>query len=178
MEEIRIIPFKEEHIAKKVEWYNDEEISKYLHYKDKFTIEGTKKWLERIKQDDTRLENVIQILENGEYINIGIIGLFNIDRENKKAGFYITIGEKQYQGKGYAKKATKLFIENSFKNLELEKIYLYTDFENEKAIKLYEKCGFQLEGKLKKELFYKNRFINRYYYAIFREDVLGEKEWK
>lgn len=175
MEEIKIVPIDFEHIPEKVKWYNDEEIRKYLHYEEKFTIDKTKKWLENIKKDKTRYENIIKFLDDGKYVDIGVIGLFNIDMKNKKAGFYITIGEKKYQGKGLAKKTTLKFLKEVFKKFNLEKIFLYTDFENEKAIRLYEKCGFKLEGKLKKELFYNNRFIDRYYYAIFREDILGDK---
>lgn len=175
MEEIIIVPFQVNNIPQKVKWYNDENINKYLHYEDKFTIEGTEKWYNKIVKDNTRYENVIQVLDNGKYVDIGIIGLFNIDVKNKKAGFYITIGEQRYQGKGYAKKATLQFLKQAFQKFDLEKIFLYTDFENTRAIKLYEKCGFRLEGRLKKELFYKNRFVDRYYYAIYREDVLGEE---
>ena len=174
MEDIRIVPFDVEHIQKKVKWYNDKEIRKYLHYEENFTVEKTREWLKNIKKDKTRYENVIQVFDNGKYEDIGIIGLFNIDMKNKKAGFYITLGEKQYQGKGFAKRATQKFLKEVFSKFNLEKIFLYTDFENERAIKLYERCGFKLEGKLKKELFYKNRFVDRYYYAIFREDVLGD----
>lgn len=175
MEKIKIVPFKYENIEEKVKWYNDKEINRYLHYEEDFTIEGTQEWFKRIEKDSTRFENIIQILDEGKYVDIGIIGLFEIDRKNKKAGFYITIGEKKYQGKGYAKKATLKFLEQVFRQFELEKIFLYTDFENEKAIKLYEKCGFILEGKMRKELYYKNRFIDRYYYGIYREDILEGK---
>ena len=40
LDEIEIVPFDFEHIPEKVRWYNDEEISRYLHYEEKFTIEG------------------------------------------------------------------------------------------------------------------------------------------
>lgn len=173
-EDIRIVPFDYEHIPEKVKWYNDREIRKYLHYEEDFTIEMTKRWLEKIKNDKTRFENVIQVFDNGNYVDIGIIGLFNIDMKNKKAGFYITIGKKEYQGKGLAKKATLKFLKYCFGKFNLEKIFLYTDFKNTKAIRLYEKCGFELEGKLKKELFYNNTFIDRYYYAIFKEKFMED----
>ena len=125
LDEIEIVPFDFEHIPEKVRWYNDEEISRYLHYEEKFTIEDTKKWLENVKNDKTRYENVIKVLVDGKYVDIGIIGLFNIDIKNKKAGFYITIGEKQYQGKGLAKKSTLKFLKKVFIKFNLEKIFLY-----------------------------------------------------
>lgn len=173
MESINIIPFSEEHIIDKVKWYNDEKITKFLHYEEPFTYEGTYNWLQKIKKDQTRYENIIEICDDSQRIAIGIIGLFDIDLKNKKAGFYITIGNPNYQGKGYAYKATIKFLSMCFKKYNLEKIYLYTDFENEKAIKLYEKVGFKQEGLLRKELYYKNRYIDRYYYGLLREEFNG-----
>lgn len=173
MLEIIIERIAEKDIPDKVRWYNDEAITKFLHYEEKFTIEKTKKWLENIKDNPTRLENVIQVKENGNVKNIGIIGLFNIDLKNKKAGYYITIGELEYQGKGLAKMATIKFLKDCFHKYDLEKIYLYTDVDNIAAQRLYEKLGFQKEGILRSELFYKNEFIDRCYYGILREEYFS-----
>lgn len=157
-------------IPDKVRWYNDKEITKHLHYEEEFTVEKTSEWLKSISYDDTRNENVIKIKQGNSIKNIGIIGLFNIDFKNKKAGFYITIGEKQYQGKGFAKKASIKFLRDCFLNFDLEKIYLYTDYDNVQAKMLYEKLGFKEEGLLRKELFYKGKFIDRYYFGILRDE--------
>lgn len=161
-------------IPDKVKWYNDGQITKYLYYENKFTIEESLKWLERINNDTTRYENVIKIKEGNRYKNIGIIGLFNIDYKNKKAGFYITIGEKEYQGKGIAKKSTIDFLNHCFLKFDLEKIYLYTDVKNISAQKLYEKIGFKKEGILRSELYYKGKFIDRCFYGILRDEYFSK----
>lgn len=173
MPEIIITKITNADIPDKVRWYNDEEITKYLHYEEKFTIQKSLNWLKKIKNDNSRYENVIRIKEEGEIKNIGIIGLFNIDKKNKKAGFYITIGEKEFQGKGFAKRASIKFLRHCFLNFNLEKIYLYTDADNISAQKLYEKIGFVREGIMRKELLYKNKFIDRYYYGILREEYFS-----
>lgn len=170
MFDVIIRPITEKDIPDKVRWYNDDEIVRFLHYEDKFTVEKSLEWLRKIQHDTTRYENVIQIKEGDNIKNVGIIGLFNIDLKNKKAGFYITIGEKEYQGKGIAKMAAIKFLAHCFLKFDLKKIYLYTDVENIRAQKLYEKLGFVKEGLLRKELFYKNKFIDRYYYGILREE--------
>lgn len=170
MPEILIRTIIADDIPDKVRWYNDEEVNRYLHYNEKFTIEKSLDWLKKIENDRSRYENVIQVKEGDLLKNIGIIGLFNIDIKNKKAGYYITIGEKSYQGKGLAKKATILFLKNCFLKFDLEKIYLYTDVDNISAQKLYEKLGFIKEGTLRKELFYENKFIDRCYYGILKNE--------
>lgn len=173
MSEVLIARITRADIPDKVRWYNDEEVTRYLHYNEKFTIEKSLEWLKRVESDSTRYENVIRVKEDGQFKNIGIIGLFNIDVNNKKAGFYITIGERDYQGKGFAKKATIEFLGHCFRQFNLEKIYLYTDIDNISAQKLYEKLGFVKEGIMRKELFYKNKFIDRCYYGILRQEYFS-----
>lgn len=176
MDEIVIRPITESDIPDKVKWYNDNEVAKFLHYEDKFTIEKSLEWIRKIENDTTRFENVIEAKEGNQFKNIGIVGLFNIDLKNKKAGYYITIGDKEYQGRGLAKKATVKFLRDCFYKFRLKKIYLYTDVDNITAQRLYEKVGFIKEGLLRKELFYKNKFIDRYYYGILREEFFSITE--
>lgn len=173
MFEIVIEPISVEDIPEKVKWYNDEEVSHFLHYEEKFTIDKSLEWLKSVEKESSRFENTIKVKDNSTIKNIGIIGLFNIDLKNKKAGYYITIGEKEYQGKGLAKKATVKFLYDCFMNYDLEKIYLYTDTGNSNAQALYERLGFKQEGLLRKELYYNGQFIDRYYYGILREEFLS-----
>ena len=86
------------------------------------------------------------------------------------------MGEKQYQGKGIAKKATVLFLKDMFEKFKLHKIYLYTDVENKAARGLYEKVGFVLEGILRDELFYQNHYVSRCYYSILFEEFI--EKWR
>ena len=169
---ISIRSLTENEIEKKVSWYNDDDIRKYLHYTELFNVENSLKWFQTIKKSNIRKEFVIWISNSEREVPVGIIGLFDIDYTNRKAGFYITLGEKDYQGKGIAKKATILFLREMFQTYQFHKIYLYTDVGNEPARKLYEKVGFTLEGILRDELFYKNHYVSRCYYGIFREEFV------
>lgn len=108
-------------------------------------------------------------------IPVGIIGLFEIDRANQKAGFYITVGENSIKERN-CKKATVLFLKDMFEKFKLHKIYLYTDVENKAARGLYEKVGFVLEGILRDELFYQNHYVSRCYYSILFEEFI--EKWR
>ena len=63
MFDVLIRPITEKDIPDKVRWYNDDEIVRFLHYEDKFTVEKSLEWLRKIQHDTTRYENVIQIKE-------------------------------------------------------------------------------------------------------------------
>ncbi len=157
-------------IKKKVEWINNPENNQYLHYDLPLEIEKTINWFKN-KDNSKRLDCIIEY--NG--LPIGLIGLLQIDYVNRKAEYYITIGENDFKHKGIATKATKSIIEFAFKKLRLHKVYLTVDANNETAIYLYEKVGFKQEGYFVEDLFCKNvsELINCVRYTIVDNQVEG-----
>lgn len=169
---LRIRPIEIKDVSKKVEWYNNSEITKFLHYEELFTYEGTLEWVKKLSFNKTRYENIIEVIKDNQWIPVGVVGLFEIDKKNKKAGSYITIGELKYQGLGIAKKAMLLILQDAFIKFNLNKVYAYTDSDNIKSQKLHEKIGFIKEGVLRQELFYKGKYIDRVYYSILKKEFL------
>ena len=104
-------------------------------------------------------------------MSIPSISEFLIDYNNKKAEYYIVIGEREYLGKGIANKASKLLLEYAFTELKLNRVYLYTETGNISAIKSYERIGFKREGILKNDVFSKGRFVDRFVYGITKRDL-------
>ena len=127
-------------------------------------------WFKNIKDRKDRADYTITY--NGE--PAGLIGLLNIDQKNKKAEFYICIGNENYKGKGIAYRASTLLINYAFKELTLNKLYLYTETSNIPAQRLFEKLGFEKEGLLKSDLFYNGRRIDRYIYGLIKEDYFEQ----
>jgi RimJ/RimL family protein N-acetyltransferase len=102
---------------------------------------------------------------------IGIIGLSNIHTINKNADLFIVIGEDEYRGKGYGKKAMEWILDFGFHELGLHKINLGVFEENESAIHLYKKLGFKTEGVMKDEIYFDDAFHNFLSMAIFKKDI-------
>lgn len=167
--------FKKSDVDLKVKWINDEEINKFLHYDLPLCPDRTLNWFNKIMSDSAREDYVYEAKTDKGNIPIGLIGLLGIDNKNRKAEFYIVNGEKKYWGKGLASQATQLFLEKVFLKYNLNKVYLYTEVDNVPAQKLFEKVGFQKEGLLKEDLIYMGQKIDRYYYAIYREDFFNEQ---
>ena len=163
--EITIRDFLEKDIEKKVEWINNPQNNTFLHYDIPLSVEKTKQWFLN-KNNVARLDCIIEFSN----VPVGLIGLLNIDKINKKAEFYITVGETCFKRKGIAKRATLLLVEYAFSEMGLNKVYLNVDQKNEIACALYEKCGFVLEGVFNKDLLFKGEFVNRCRYAIIKEN--------
>lgn len=86
---------------------------------------------------------------------IGAVYLLNIDWVARNCEFAIWIGEHREQGHGAGKFATLKALEHAFLDLNLNSVYLTALRDNERAIRLYKKVGFILEG-VRREAVFKN----------------------
>jgi len=63
------------------------------------------------------------------------------------AGLSIAIPDSQHQGKGYGMEAMRLLIDFAFYELNLHRLQLTVFDYNTRAVSLYERLGFTLEGR-------------------------------
>ena len=163
---ITIRKFERKDIPKKVEWINNPENNRFLHYDIPITVEGTEHWFDSHEGEDSRYDAVIE----ADGIPVGTIGLLSIDKKNSKAEYYIAIGESSHKGKGIAKEASKLMLDYGFKTLLLNRIYLFTEIENVVAQHLFEEVGFRREGVLQQDVFSHGKYVDRIAYGCLRKD--------
>ncbi|MFT4536717.1 MAG: ribosomal-protein-serine acetyltransferase [Saprospiraceae bacterium] len=90
------------------------------------------------------------IIDNTDNSIIGFMDLKNIDWNISKAemGGYI---DKDYASKGITTKAFRLFCDICFQEHEFKKLFLRTHPTNLAARKIAEKCGFEVEGIIKRD---------------------------
>ena len=87
----------------------------------------------------------------------------------------ITIGEKEYQGKGYGTEAMEVLLEYGFKTVNLNRIQLRVYEFNSRAIKSYNKIGFVEEGRMRQGIFIKGKYHDIIFMSILQEEWLKEK---
>ena len=68
---------------------------------------------------------------------------------------------------------SKLAMDYGFRVLNLYKLYLIVDKENKKAIHIYVREGFVVEGELIHEFFINGRYRNAVRMCIFQSDYLA-----
>lgn len=162
--------FTKDDIPKKVEWINNPDNNRFLHYDLPLEEEKTHMWFENIQGRTDRYDAVIE----ADGIPCGTIGLLSIDTKNSKAEYYIAMGEVTLKGKGVSTQASKLILEYAFEVLGLNRVYLFTETENIPAQRLFEKVGFVKEGCIHSDIFSHGKFVDRYVYGITRTDFLKE----
>ncbi len=145
---VRLRPMEKRDLELKVRWINDPDVNAKLHYDVPITLAKTQEWFERVSQDATRHDSVIELLDATP---VGLIGLMKIEQRDRTAEIYIAIGEKEYWGKGVMLESEGLLIKWAFEQLGLHKIWAQTRATNVASIITMKKLGFRIEGTLREE---------------------------
>lgn len=164
-------PLRTEDTDLLVNWRNNPLILATVLDPRPITAEQHLAWYNHLIQNDHHLEFIIELKENGK--PIGRIGLNDVDYRNQKAEYSISLGDPTEWGKGYGVDASYLLLDFGFEELNLQKIYLKVFAENHRAVKLYDKIGFELEGTLRNEIYKNGHFQNLLYMSILRENYLA-----
>ena len=61
-------------------------------------------------------------------------------------------------------------LKHAFENLNLNRVELTVLSDNEVAKHLYEKCGFIYEGRKRKSIYKRGKFVDILIYSILREE--------
>ena len=114
-------------------------------------------------------------VDDHSHERVGLVELVEIDHLHRRAEFLIMISP-EHQGRGFATAATHRAINYAFRVLNLYKLYLLVDVDNARAIRIYERAGFQREGLLVDEYFSDGRYRSVIRMALFQHQTLGSDE--
>jgi diamine N-acetyltransferase len=103
--------------------------------------------------------------------HVGLVELVEINHIHRRAEFQIII-DPHHQGQGFASEAAQLAMDYAFSVLNLYKLYLIVDKENDKAIHIYSKLGFAVEAELKEEFFVNGEYRSVIRMCIFQPEYL------
>lgn len=159
-------PLSLEYLDNMMSWVNNHEITgKFAKFNCNLTRDEEASHIRQMMASKTERAFAMES-EEGKYL--GDISLHEIDWNAKKARMSILIASKEERGKGYGESAIRQLLKIAFNELSLHKVWLVVFEENEKAIGLYRKCGFQEEGILKGEYFVKGKYHDMVRMAIIR----------
>jgi ribosomal-protein-alanine N-acetyltransferase len=151
-------------------WRLDEEIwANVVGPKYFVSMEYEKRWVsDTILSPGNSLKLAICLKEDHKHI--GLVSLTNIDRSNGVAQCSILIGEKSLWGKGLGTEAILLILHHGFYTLGLTRIEARQLLSNRASVRLFEKCGFRIEGVLRKAVFKDGRHRDLNQLSILREE--------
>jgi len=139
-------------------------------WRDKLLLRVTSGELRRISNQEVNeyFSRILEDKKDKQYmitVNGKVIG--HLALKQRRGGWYetqIVIGEKNQQNRGHGTKAIKQLL-NKARKFCIKKIYLEVRPNNLRAIKVYEKCGFQ---KVEIKKYPRNRYLMQTLRMIIR----------
>ncbi|MDR6226890.1 GNAT family N-acetyltransferase [Desmospora profundinema] len=135
-----------------------------------YSREAIGEWLEKTARDPDRVFLVIVSQEDDTVL--GDVELNDIDWYHRSANIRIQLNHERNYGQGYGTEALDLMLDHGFGILNLHRIHLEVFAFNERAIRAYEKLGFQQEGISREALYYDHA-----YHDVIQMAVLA-REWR
>ena len=99
----------------------------------------------------------------------GSIGFHHLDRQNSSAhiGYWIA---KDFEGRGIITTCCRLLIDHLFKRMDLNRVQINCNVENERSRAVPERLGFKLEGVHRQVEYLNGRFGDWAVYGMLREE--------
>lgn len=141
---VRLRPITGDDTADIVRWRNDRDVQQFFIFREPFTNEMHRDWLENKVFTGKVIQYIIEDRFSGK--SVGSVYFRDVDRENECAEYGIFIGEAEARGRGLGGETAKLFTDFGLDVLRMHRISLRLLGSNDIARRSYESAGFATEG--------------------------------
>ena len=162
--------FRSEDISGMRAWATDPNVTRFLssRFMKPQSWEQTESYLRSVLNGDAGGVNFV-IAEKGSLKYMGQCNLIMIDHQSRRATLAIVL-PAEHHGKGYGGEAIRLLLKYAFEQLNLNRVTLNVIEDNLRAIALYERCGFVIEGRLRQEQFQDGWYKDVLVMGVLREE--------
>ncbi|WP_350019928.1 GNAT family N-acetyltransferase [Priestia flexa] len=129
-------------------------------------------WINNLKDDKNNVRFIVDIKDIGA---VGLVSLTNIDYKNGTATINIKLNSDEIKQKGIGYKAVILLSAYAFNQLNLNCLIANILNYNIGSQKLFEKCRFTLEGKLRDRIYKNGAYQDVYSYSLLKRDFINER---
>lgn len=172
---MRLRKLEEKDAEGMLEWMNDPEVQKGFRFStDRRSRENVLAFIRAaaVRPADGADIHYAIVDEEDEYM--GTISLKSVEMTDGNAEYAISLRRKA-QGKGIGTAATMEILRVAFEEFGFQRVYLNVLSDNERAVSLYEKCGFLYEGEFRKHLFLRGEYKSLKWYAMLKEEYFEQK---
>jgi RimJ/RimL family protein N-acetyltransferase len=179
---VRFMPLQMENIHTHFRWNNDAELnrldSEAPHEEESFG--AFKQRFERLCNEESPSHRHFEIHDTVEESLIGVAYVAGISAHHRHALVGVTIGERDYWGRGYGRESVRLLLQYCFRQLDLHRVSAETFEYNTAWQDLVEGMGFTKEGAAREYLYRDGQFWDKHLYAMlareYRERVADEAD--
>lgn len=122
-----------------LDWYNNEDlhyIANAKRFKPYTLVQLTDYWREKLSRSNARYYVIL--------VDERVIGRVGLKKKGNTVEFSILIGDPALYSKGLGTEVTRYFISEALREPDVSSIYLGVRADNLRAIRCYEKAGFQV----------------------------------
>ena len=155
-----------------VKYANNNKISKNLRdsFPHPYTEKNAQAWITAATNQTPEIN--FAIADSNELIGgIGLILQPDVFRFSAEIGYWIA---EHFWGKGIAPLALTALSKYAFEQFGLNRIFAGVFQGNRASMRVLEKSGFKLEGRLRNAVYKDNHFKDQLMYSILREDLLEQ----
>ena len=142
---------------------NNKNVSRYLvdTFPYPYTQEDADWWIETGAKANNSVNKVIQY--NGDFVGaVGITPQTGMKKHIAEIGYWLA---EEYWGRGITTEALRLMTDYATSYLKYKKLFAPVFEPNKASMRVLEKCGYELEGVLKHEVFKDGKYFDVYHYA-------------
>jgi diamine N-acetyltransferase len=162
-------PFEESDYLQMQIWINDEEIRRNLLAFRPMSARDEREWFEKIQKTENAIHLAICTLD-GKLI--GSTGIFRINWQHRFAHTGTIIGDPEQRNKGFGSDAKMHLLNYAFNTLNLNRMVTEAFEFNESSLRYSLKCGYKVEGRLRRQYFKEGRYIDAIQLGVLREEWL------
>jgi RimJ/RimL family protein N-acetyltransferase len=173
---IRLRSNERSDLPKFVEWLNDPDVWRYLSMSLPISQAAEEQWFENMLKRPAEEQSLgIEIKAGDGWRLVGNCGIFGINWRVRSAEVGLFIGDKSCWNKGYGTEVMSLLVRHGFGTLNLNRIFLRVDPENQGGIRAYEKAGFVHEARLCEAEFREGKYCDNMIMSVLRSKWTPEK---
>jgi RimJ/RimL family protein N-acetyltransferase len=127
-------------------------------------------WFEQ--QQKARFDDSLRLIaDDKEGVPVGTIDTFQCNRRHGTFKYGVAVAE-EHRGLGYASEMIVMTIRYYFLELGYQKVTPHAFSFNEASIRLHEKLGFRLEGRLRSMMYTNGAFHDELHYGMTRDEFV------
>ncbi len=168
---VELTPLHWENLYLHFEWNNDPELNRLdseCPYEKETLGAFKRRFEEMIDHPSPRCRDFEICAEDGTVIGVAYVA--GISLYNRHCTIGITIGDRNYWGKGYGRASLRKLMSYCFDELGMHRVSAETFEYNEAWRKLITWAGFQKEGTVRDYLNRDGRFWDKHVYAILEDE--------
>ncbi|MDQ1739951.1 MAG: hypothetical protein QOE53_1603 [Pseudonocardiales bacterium] len=144
---VRLEPLTEAVLEDYLAGLADQQVQRLTGTHASFERGQVEQWLSSRAQQHDRADWAVLRRSDGAFLGEAVLN--DLDADNVSANYRVWLAGPEAYGNGYGTEATRLVLDYALGAVGLHRVSLGVLDFNPRARRVYEKCGFQLEGRLR-----------------------------